>query len=40
MKVMTLPEFVISINVEEDYPEAICLLEESIYSKLIKTLTS
>ena len=38
--VMTLPEFVEAINIEDQYPEVICLFNEEIYAKLVKTITS
>jgi len=36
IKVMTLPEFVVSVNINDDYPEIICILQEDIYKKLLK----
>lgn len=40
IEVMTLPEFVEAINIEDQYPEVICLFNEEIYAKLVKTITS
>lgn len=40
IQVMTLPEFVISVNINDDFPEAICLIQEDIYIKLIKPCIS
>lgn len=40
IKVMTLPEFVFAVNIEDDCPEAICLIPEDLYNKLLKTIKS